>query len=438
MQALADLYPQHLETLKRTYAGLSLPGALEPVVVIHSGSLQYRFADDQPYPFQATPHFQVWLPLNLPECSLVLRPGAMPRLYYWQPEDFWYEPPQAPEGFWTEFFEIRVVQQADAVFADLQPEQIVYIGSNAALARQKGVQHINPAAWIHALNYARTVKSDYEITCMREANRIGARGHQAARDAFWAGASEYEIHTAFLTASGQLEHQCPYPPIIALGDRSSILHYEGKRQQPRGAASFLIDAGATFNGYCSDITRTHACDSSLFAELIQRVDQLQQRLVSAARPGVAYLSLHEQAHQAVAALLHETGLVKLAPDVLFERDITSTFLPHGLGHLLGIQVHDVGGHYRDASGALQLPPERYPFLRFTQTLRVGQVFTVEPGFYLIASLLDKLQASEYAGAVDWQAIERLRPYGGIRIEDNVAVTETGCENLTRPAFMTTS
>ncbi|MBD2100620.1 Xaa-Pro dipeptidase [Leptolyngbya sp. FACHB-261] len=435
MQALADLYLQHLAGLKQTYERLLAQEPAGTVAVLHSGSLVYRFADDQPYPFEATPHFQVWLPLNLPECFLVLRLGETPVLYYWQPEDFWYEPPQAPEGFWAALFDIRVVQQVHQVFADLNPQQCVYLGSNEALARDKGFKSINPDDWVHPLNYARTVKSAYEIACIREANEIGIRGHQAAYQAFEAGASEYAIHNAFLEATGQLERQCPYSTIVALGAHSSILHYEGKCPAPQGSASFLIDAGARLNGYCSDITRTYAQDSSLFSELIQRMDQLQRNLVAAVKPGITFLSLHEQAHQGVAAILQETGLVKLSVDTLFEQDITSTFFPHGLGHLLGIQVHDVAGHYQDETGQLKPPPKRYPFLRFTHVLRLGQVFTVEPGFYLIPSLLEKLRVSEHAQAVDWSLVEHLLPYGGIRIEDNIAVTADGSENLTRSNFI---
>ncbi len=439
MADLAALYPQHVAALRQTYGSLldqEPPGTL---LILHSGSLTYRFADDQPYPFQATPHFRAWLPLNLPECFLVLGAGDLPRLYYWQPEDFWYEPPQAPAGFWTEFFDLRVVSQKHQIFSEIQPAQAIYLGSNPTLAQSKGFRAVNPDSWVHALNYARSVKSAYEIACVRAANGVGVRGHQAAQQAFVAGASEYEIYLAFLAATGQQEHQCPYPPIVGLGLHASILHYEGKQPTRNGERSFLLDAGATCHGYASDITRTHVLEdgtagSQHFAALIQQLDELQQRLIAAVRPGVAFLDLHEQAHRGVAEILQATGLVNLPPDQIFDQGITATFLPHGLGHLLGIQVHDVAGHYRDATGALNPPPPRYPFLRLTHTLRPGQVLTMEPGLYFIPALLAQLAATPQAAAVDWGLIDQLRPYGGIRIEDNVAVTPEGCENLTRPWF----
>jgi Xaa-Pro dipeptidase len=109
-------------------------------------------------------------------------------------------------------------------------------------------------------------------------------------------------------------------------------------------------------------------------------------------------------------------------------------MPHGLGHLLGLQVHDVGGLHAAAESAAVPRPEGHPALRLTRKLEAGMVVTVEPGLYFIDSLLEQLQGGPYSAHVDWSLVRELRCCGGIRIEDNVAVTAGGGENLTRAAF----
>ncbi|HEX6929315.1 MAG TPA: M24 family metallopeptidase, partial [Gammaproteobacteria bacterium] len=114
--------------------------------------------------------------------------------------------------------------------------------------------------------------------------------------------------------------------------------------------------------------------------------------------------------------------------------VTRAFYPHGVGHYLGAQVHDVGGKIADAKGKAIPQPEDQPFLRLLREMDVDQVFTVEPGLYFIDSLLNGLRGSAAEKSVNWKRVDDFRPYGGIRIEDNVRVTKDGHENLTRPAF----
>ena len=116
-----------------------------------------------------------------------------------------------------------------------------------------------------------------------------------------------------------------------------------------------------------------------------------------------------------------------------EAGVTRAFLPHGLGHLLGLQVHDVAGLI-DNDGVPIPRPEGHPALRLTRVLEPGNVLTVEPGLYFIDTLLEKWRAGPDASMIDWDRVDALRPYGGIRIEDNVLVQDDGCDDLTRRAF----
>jgi Xaa-Pro dipeptidase len=114
-----------------------------------------------------------------------------------------------------------------------------------------------------------------------------------------------------------------------------------------------------------------------------------------------------------------------------QQGITKTFFPHGIGHFLGLQVHDVAGHAADDRGTPNPPPEDHPFLRTTRIIEPNQVFTIEPGLYFIDSLLADLQSSEQSKYMNWDVIDSFRPFGGIRIEDNVIVHRDRNENMTR-------
>jgi Xaa-Pro dipeptidase len=151
------------------------------------------------------------------------------------------------------------------------------------------------------------------------------------------------------------------------------------------------------------------------------------------KPGVDFVVLHAFTHRQLAGLLREHRIVSCSVDEGVATGITRSFLPHGLGHLLGLQVHDAGGRLADTAGTKREPPPQDPFLRLTRTLQPGVVVTIEPGLYFIPSLLHALLA-KHEDKVNRSVIERLVPFGGIRIEDNVEVTADGHRNLTREAF----
>ncbi len=272
---------------------------------------------------------------------------------------------------------------------------------------------------------------------MREANRIAASGHVAARAAFRDGAAEYDIHVAFLRACRQREQELPYNAIVAVNEHGATLHHQTlDRDPPATVDSLVIDAGATWRGYGSDITRTWVRDGadSEFTELINGMDALQRGLCDEVRAGRPWPQLHQLAVQRIAQLLCESGVIFGSADAAVASGAARLFFPHGLGHLLGLQVHDVGGFLADPDGG-QLPqPALDPALRLTRRLEPNMVVTMEPGLYFIPALLEPARSSSMGRSIDWQRVARLSHFGGIRIEDNLAVTETGCENLTRPAF----
>jgi Xaa-Pro dipeptidase len=286
------------------------------------------------------------------------------------------------------------------------------------------------------IDFARAVKTQYELLCMRGAQAVAVRGHTAVADAFRSGASELELHQAYLGASEQRETDLPYPSIVARNEHAATLHYQHLRARaPAATRSLLIDAGAAFNGYAADITRTYSASATDdFGALIDAMDALQQRICGEVRPGVDFVMLHALTHRQLAGVLREHGIVKCGADEAVALGVTRGFLPHGLGHLLGLQVHDVGGHLANASGKTRAPPAQDPYLRLTRTLQQGFVVTIEPGLYFIPALLRDLLA-RHEDKLNRGLIERLLPFGGIRVEDDVEVTVDGHRNLTREAFV---
>lgn len=433
---LAELYPNHLATMQR-YADAALKRAGFGHLVVAAGTPTYRFLDDASYPFFVNPQFKAWLPVTrAPGSWLVHTPGQRPKLIYLQPRDYWHVVPAAPSGYWVEHFDIVIVCEPKDVPAQL-PKNLSHcaIVGEAHAAIGDAVPN-NPLALLNYLHYQRACKTDYELAMMRVAQKLGARAHRAAEAAFRAGASEYGIHMAYLGAAHETENELPYNNIIALNEHGAVLHYTDlERNPPSHSHSFLIDAGASFHGYAADITRTYAGErDGEFQALIDAVDTAQRGFAAMVRPDQDYPALHIHAHYELAKILHEYDFVRMSPESMVESGVSSTFFPHGLGHLIGLQVHDVGGFQKNEAGETLAKPAGHPYLRLTRKIEPRQVMTIEPGLYFIDMLLAELKAKSVAKDVNWAKVDIFRKYGGIRIEDDVACTDGEPENLTRNAF----
>ncbi len=435
--ALGSLYSRHLDTLFSRYnKALERIGAAH--AVLFSGAPRYAFQDDRQYPFKPNPHFLNWLPvMDAPFSYVVYTPGEKPVLIFNQPHDYWHSVPGEPSGYWARFFDIRVIHDAGDAgkYLPKSRDKCVLLGELDDAGSAFDIDRINPASLVNILNFARGAKTDYELACMRLASRRAVLGHKAAEAAFRDGKSEFDIHQAYCRASSLTDNELPYDNIIALNRNGATLHYTGRdREPPVAIRSFLIDAGAQVHGYAADITRTYSYEDKHFADLILRMDAMQREIVAEIKPGVDFRQLHVNAHRHLAALLVDVELATGNTDTLISTGVTSAFFPHGLGHLLGIQVHDVGGHLEDESGTSIDPPSGHPFLRLTRTLEEDMVVTIEPGLYVIDMLLRRLKGTDAEAHVNWSRVDDLRPFGGIRIEDDVRVTAGGHENLTRDAL----
>ena len=428
LSQLPALHSAHVQALQRATAAVLTEQGFE-ALVIHSGTQQKRVSvDDNYWPLRPTPFFQHWAPLAEAGCALVIAPGKQPRLLRLKEVNYWENPPP-PESdhFWASF-DVRELT-AEQFKDQLPTGRVAFVGDDVSAATAWGILAVNPYELLRALDQLRVHKSAYEVRCLAEANTRAAAGHEVLRQAFARGDdSELDLHLSFLKATRQDDSETPYKNIVALGVHAATLHHVSYQKHARPAQSLLVDAGASFAGYGSDITRTWVkgggAGASAFGQLCAGLEAMQQRLCTQAVLGLDYEDLHEDAHRQLATLLREVGVSRLSAAQLVDAGVTRAFFPHGLGHSLGLQCHDVGC-------GLRKPKAANPFLRNTTTISEHQTFTIEPGIYFIDALLAPLRQGPLAGELDWALIDALAPFGGIRIEDDVVAGPQGLRNLTR-------
>lgn len=433
-----SLYKEHVLETQRRYESIMSEFNYD-AVYIAAGTHQYYFLDDRTVPFHPNPHFSHWGPIQGSGHLLEIVPGEKPHLIFYLAKDFWHDKVE-PEDSWADCFKITIVDDLGQIAKNTlpQPKNSAYISQFVASPPIPLQQNQNPELLLAGLHWLRGLKTPYEVECISEANALSSQGHKAARDMFLnsESLSELELHQAFMQAVGQSEFELPYKDIITLNEKAAVLHYEKFRKNKVKPLSFLIDAGIAHLGYASDISRTYNHPQNgltIFAELIKKMDTIQQEVCATVKEGVSFLDLQRMSHQKTTDLLIDSGiLVDCTASEAMEMQLTHVFCPHGLGHMLGIQVHDVSGKQEDPQGTPSKPCPEFPFVRTLRALRSNEVLTIEPGLYFMKSLLDNIENSDKKRHINWPLVKSLLPLGGIRIEDNILVEKEGHKNLTRP------
>ena len=438
--ALEDLYADHVKSRTQRFSECLAAHGFDELI-IHSGSLKKRSSfDDQYWPLRVVPHFHYFADLRWPDCALKIDKGGEAHLFVNKVEDFWEKPTQPDFAFLERGLAITEVAGRDAIATALAPSnRSAVLTEDKSFAACLGAEsRQNPEALIRELDEIRVQKTTYEIACLAQASKNAVPGHLAVKNAFEAGErTEFRLHLAYLEATHQDDVETPYKNIVALGPSAAVLHYVSYKKTPVRADSLLIDAGAGFRGYGSDITRTHVDTrpgelQKEFKAMVDRMEVLKLQLGQEVALDRPYETLHNQAHIGIAEILVDTDLVTITAEDCVTRGVTRIFFPHGLGHSLGIQTHDVG--------AKPFPPSKNnESLRNTATIKPGQVFTIEPGLYFIDPLLEPARSGVLKDAIDWDRVDAFRPLGGIRTEDNVVVEPKGSaraiRNLTQEAFL---
>jgi len=295
----------------------------------------------------------------------------------------------------------------------------------------RGRRPVAPAKLRDALDELRAVKSEGELGLMRRANAVSGAAHAAVMKAVRPGMREYELQAVFDAAclKAGLKHLA-YPSIVAAGVNSAVLHYRKNNGPLRSGDLFLIDAGAELGGYAADITRTYPVTGKFTRrqrDVYSVVLEAQKACIAKARPGVNSADLHVYSMRVIAEGLKSLGFLKGDTDGLLENGAVRLFYPHGLTHMLGLDVHDVtGGKKRVLPNPTKVP------VRFVAKLEPGFVITMEPGVYFISALLnDPAQRRKHRGSVNFTKAESFLDFGGVRIEDDIVIRDGAAENLTK-------
>jgi Xaa-Pro aminopeptidase len=283
----------------------------------------------------------------------------------------------------------------------------------------------------HALTHVRRPKDDVEVERMRTAAHATRSGYIVLERLIEPGRTERELQV-------ELEAQffrggadsLAYESIVAGGTHSAVLHFAPTGRPLGEGELLLVDAGGEYRGYASDVTRTYPAAGTLTpgqAELYAVVREALEHAISLCRPGVEWRDVHREAALVVGRGLVEVGILRGEVETLFEREAIALFFPHGVGHMVGLGVRDAGGSVRGRPA----PGPGYPTLRVDLPLEARYAMTVEPGIYFIPAMLgDPATRGRLADAVAWDRVDQMLGFGGIRLEQNVLITDDGCEVLT--------
>ncbi len=283
-----------------------------------------------------------------------------------------------------------------------------------------------------ALTHARRPKDEAERQRMRDAAAATAPGFEVARRMMKPGvterAIEIELNAEFYRRGGT---RTAYDTIVASGPNSAVLHFMPTERVLEPGDAVLIDAGAEVRRYASDITRTYRVaggDPGWFRDLYGVVLAVEKTAVARCTAGREWRDVHLEAAVGLTAGLVELGLMRGNPASLVESDAHFLFFPHGIGHMVGLGVRDAGGFL---PGRVRSQRPGLSNLRTDLPLEPGYAMTIEPGVYFIPALLnDREQREKHRDAIAWDKVEPLVAFGGIRIEDNVIVTDGPPEILT--------
>ncbi len=429
---MKELYKKHLSKVLNTFDKLMQKYHYEEVI-LYSGESKVVHLDDNRYPYKVYFNFKYFAPvLKNPYSFIIYKIGQKPKLVLFQKVDYWDSQPKPIDGDWTDFFDISYYNKLDDMRAILPTNlsNTCLLGEEVDKFEDFGFKSLNDDKVLNYIHFHRCYKSEYEVTCMRNANEIASIAHKAACDAFLSGASEIQTHLAYLNSINYRENEVPYENIVAFDESSAILHYVDYRRDKFDAKSFLLDAGASYNGYHADITRTFVKPGHrAFEDLINAVNDSTLNIISKIKVGTSYENLQEQMHLDASKILADFNFMNISSDEIYEKGYTKIFSPAGVGHYIGLQVHDIGNNLLDENGKLIGKSDKHPFLRLRKNIEIGNVFTIEPGIYVIDQLLKPYYGKK---EFNWDTIDKFRPYGGVRVEDSVYIHGNGVENLTRP------
>lgn len=301
------------------------------------------------------------------------------------------------------------------------------------------------------MDVCRSIKDAHELTLLRRANEVSTKAHVAILKNIHRFHNESQIEGLFKDVS--ISHFCKqaYHVIAGSGANAGVLHYDSNNEPLQGRQLVCLDAGAEFENYASDVTRTFPLSGRWTNEahdIYSIVEAMQERCIRALRPGVKMLDLHIMCHRMVIEGLLRIGVFRHGSvDEILEAGTSVGFYPHGLGHHMGLDCHDcqtvpvlrykqrpTAEYSAEVCSALRLdaPTLRAPCTPDAPPLEAGMVITIEPGIYFNREELKRnyLSVHKHARYINQDILDRYWAVGGVRIEDDLVITKDGCENLT--------
>ncbi|KAK9722260.1 hypothetical protein K7432_002801 [Basidiobolus ranarum] len=398
-----------------------------------------KFDSDTELPFDQDPYFFYMTGVEQPGYEFLYDIESdkavlfAPRI----PEDdiVWIGSPETNEQL-KERYDVDEVKYTDdlTVFLkELSPKSVYVLNGTDASHLAEFQASVEETKLEEALKEARMFKSEFELEVMRISNKISSDAHIALMKKIKPGMNERELQALF-------EYECnrhgsmrqAYLPIMAYSNNAATLHYgRNNCEMPDGSHLFLVDAGGEYHRYASDITRTYPVGGKYTDDaktIYSIVLDMQKQVLDALKPGVKWEDMHRLASRIACEGLKKCGILKGDVDEMIAKFVPAAFYPHGLGHSIGIDTHDVGGYPKGVE-KINEPGIRY--LRMRRDLKPGMVVTVEPGVYFCDAIIEPfLKNPETAKYFDIPTLDRFRKVGGVRIEDNVVIKEDSIENLT--------
>ncbi|MEM9447316.1 MAG: aminopeptidase P family protein [Cyanobacteria bacterium P01_E01_bin.6] len=435
--SLANTLRQRRENLARIFPS---------PVLLWSGQPQARNFPANVYPFRANSHFLYFAGSSLQNAAICLDAGRL---------ELFMDNPTPASALWhgVEATREEVAEQigADAAFplADMaaQPNTAtVAVQDHATRSYQARVlkravvsaHHADgiDSALIKALVELRLVHDAGAIAEMRHAIAVSIEAHKAGMAATLHATHEAAVRAALESVFMTHDMTCAYSSIVTV--HGEVLHNEHYHHPLNHGDLLLVDAGAeATSGWASDITRTWPVSGTFSPtqrDMYDVVLAAHDACIAQMRPGFDYRDIHLLAARTMAEGLVELGILKGNPDSLVDMDAYALFFPHGIGHLLGLDVHDMedlGDTAGYAEGQTRSDRFGLCYLRLDRPLKAGMVCTIEPGFYQVPAILnDPERRSRYADVVDWDRLAQFSDVRGIRIEDDVLVTDSEPEVLT--------
>ncbi|KAI1344309.1 metallopeptidase family M24-domain-containing protein [Xylariaceae sp. FL0016] len=449
---------------------------VEHGIIYLPGQLETTWEDsDQGPPFRQRRYFYYLSGANFPGCSVTYDIGA-DKLTLWIPYTppatiLWFGNTPSPDDCLakSDLHDVKYKSELSAYLSSrLSSVKVLYALRPSQLPKFEGFDtlkpklHIDLVSLMPAIDRARVIKTNYEIDMIREANSVSSEAHKETAISLRTMTNECQIEAAFIGyCTARNAHTQAYPVIAGSGANASVLHYEANNESLSGRQLVVLDAGCEWDCYASDITRTLPIGSSFSPEakaIYNLVHRMQEECIERLAPGVAFRDLQLHATKVAVQGLMKLGVLHNGDvDDIFQNGTGAAFFPHGLGHHVGLDVHDLLGHellqpasqgiwgkrrpvgpnsvramIKQAAHEASAPKMTHQSQKGPGILQPGMVVTIEPGLYFCRSYIEAyfLRNEEHAKYINVDVLNQYWDVGGVRIEDCILVTEMGYENLT--------